>query len=146
MFRWLKERREKAASNEFFKTVPDILARYGELHEKYPGAYLDEWMLPVDKPSMKRALKIGWLIAKTDEQREWMKIGWTLLQNFQSGIGDVPLQATAPDITSPKDMANFERWLEFAKKGQIEDEANQREKDAFIGLTRGEQMRSAGLS
>jgi hypothetical protein len=86
------------------------------------------------------------VLAKTDEEKEWIKVGWTLLQFFQPGIGDAPLVLNAPADQSPLSLARFGRVLEFAKKAAIEDEANQREKEEFIRLTPEEQIKNIGYS
>jgi hypothetical protein len=146
VLKWFKDRRERAANDRFFKAVPEILAEFGKLQALHPAAYMDETWLPANKRSMRRALKVGWMLAKTDEEKEWIKVGWTLLQFFQPGIGDTPLVLNALADQSPLSLARFGRVLEFARKAAIEDEANQCEKEEFIRLAPEEQIKNIGYS
>ena len=97
---------ERVAPVEFVKTVPRILAKYAEVVSKNPGVFCDEKLLPCSKTVMKAALKVGWELAKTDEQRAWIREGWSLLSTFQPGVGDKPLGKTRPESTLDEFVAH----------------------------------------
>jgi hypothetical protein len=132
MFSWLRRRKERSNTVAFVKSVPDILARYGELIEKYPTGFIDETWLPENKSTMKRALKVGWILATDDDDREWISAGWNCLSVFQPGVGDVPIGTSESDENSYEGTARLNRWLRFAKMGQAEDELNEAEMNEFI--------------
>jgi hypothetical protein len=132
MFDQIRKWRKESEIRRIAETVPDILARYGELLEKYPTAYMDEKWLPVNKASMKQALKIGWLMSKNDQQREYIRSGWVYLSLFQKDVGNIPADANVPVDATPESIASLDRFLHFAKLGRAEDEANMRELDEFI--------------
>jgi hypothetical protein len=69
MFSWIKDRRNRAAEAHFIESVPRVLAEYGKLIEKLAAAYIDEAWLPLKKLGMKRALKVGWKLAKDRRPR-----------------------------------------------------------------------------
>ncbi len=139
MFKWFKERRKKALEDQFIKAVPAILARYGDLLEKYPACYVDETWLPVAKPMMKRALKIGWLMAKGNDQlREHVKVGWTLLSTFQKGVGPKPIDMTVKsDPLSDEGMDHLNRMLKIGRSSEAEMNADRDEMQEFIRDKRG---------
>jgi hypothetical protein len=129
MFSWIKDRRNRATEAHFIESVPRVLAEYGKLLEKFPAAYIDEAWLPLKKLGMKRALKIGWKLAKDDEQREWIKIGWTLLSQFQKGVGSKPIDS---NIITRENLARLDRFLELAKIAQLEADSDQIELLEFV--------------
>lgn len=112
-----------------------ILERYAKIIAAHPTAYFDEKRLPVNKEMMKAALKIGWKLADSDKQREWLKVGWTLLSKFQKGIGEPPVDCTlSPDTPLPSsaEMARLERYSQIAKIAEAEAEKNRAEMFDFI--------------
>jgi hypothetical protein len=133
IFGWSKKRRDRETGIAFVKAAPEILAAYGGLVAKHAAAYMDEKWLPVKKPVMKAALKVGWEMAKTDEQREWIKVGWTLLSSFQSEIGDNPVDGKIPPNASPDDvLAVLEPFIRVAKLAEAEAESDRLEFQEYI--------------
>jgi hypothetical protein len=134
MLKWLQQRRRRRANGRFVKAVPAILARYGELIEAHPTAYIDETQLPVDKEMMKAALKIGWKLADNDKQREWLKVGWILLSQFQKGVGETPIDCNLSPglLPSDEEVSRLDRFLQFAKIAEAETEKNRAEMFEFI--------------
>src|SRR5260370_14361055 len=129
MFSWIKDRRNRAAEAHFIESVPRVLAEYGKLLEKFPAAYIDEARLPLKKLGMKRALKIGWKLAKDDEQREWIKIGWTLLSQFQKGVGSKPIDS---NIITQENPAKLDTCLELANIAHLEADSEQIEQFELV--------------
>jgi hypothetical protein len=132
MLGWFKRKNGRANTAAFVKTVPNVLTQYGDLLEKHPSAYMDDTWLPLDKPSMKRVLKAGWILAADDEARKWIENAWTCLSLFQPGIGSVPVDCDVLGGASEENLKNLDRWVHLANIGRAEDEANQAEFLAFV--------------
>ena len=85
------------------------------------------------KPDMKTALKIGWITAQNEKERELMRAGWSLLASFQQGVGETPIAPTLPENPSPEDAIKIlGPYLEFAPRVEAEMLANGEEFDEFV--------------
>jgi hypothetical protein len=132
MFGWLKRKNRQTDTATFVKKVPNVLTQYGQLLEDYPSAYMDETWLPLDKASMKRVLKAGWILAADDEGRKWIESAWTSLSLFQPGVGSSPVNCDVLGGASEENSNNLDQWVHFAKIGHADDEANKVEFLAFV--------------
>ena len=132
MFGWFKSSKPKKPRDLTVADIGDILAKYGELLEKHPTAFMDESWLPVPKDEMRRVFKAAWKIAPTSEMRDYVEIGWTLLSMFQPGVGAVPLDAAMPRDVSPESIKPLERFVELSKAAQAESDRDLKEKREFI--------------
>jgi hypothetical protein len=113
----------------FIKAVPDLLAKYGDVVASNRAIYLDESLLPAKKTVMKAALKVGWELATSGEQREWIKTGWYLLSNFQPGIGDPPHDGKIPLDASIEDALRIND--EFLRVAEMAETEAERDRDEF---------------
>jgi len=133
MFSWLRKTRQDAIAKKSIIVANAAIEKFGELLEKYPGGYLDESWLPLPKSEMKTAFKVRWLIAKNEEEREWIKVGWFYLSSFQPGIGQTPLTANLDGNTSPETViAKLGPYLEFSKQVEADMLRDKAEFEQFI--------------
>ena len=75
--------------------------------EKYPIAVLDVSMLPTPKKQMKVLLKSLYAKATTPEIQNYLAVGFTLLSQFQEGVGPTPIDGTV--------LAQLDQYLAWAK-------------------------------
>jgi hypothetical protein len=130
---WLKKRRNFDAAKKTAMGAQIAINRMGELIEAYPGAVIDETWLPVPKADMKTALKIGWITAPNEKERELMRVGYSLLASFQPGVGEKPISPKLPENPSPEDAIKIlGPYLEFSPRVEAEMVANGKEFDAFV--------------
>jgi hypothetical protein len=129
----MEKRREKQIGDAFVKAVPEILARYGDVLASGQSVYLDENLLPVKKPLLKAALKAGWVMAKTEQQREWIRVGWIFLSTFQPGIGDDPVDGKTPPDASPEEVLRLlTPFQRIAAAAELDAEADRPEFVEYI--------------
>ena len=133
MLSWFKRRRRLDNAKEKALGAQLAINRLGELIERYPNAIIDEKWLPVPKSDMKTALKIGWITAQNDKDRELIRVGWSLLASFQPGVGEEPISSKLPENPSPEDAIKIlGPYLEFSSRVQTEMVMNGEEFDAFV--------------
>ena len=132
MFGWFKSSKPNKQRDPTVADIGDILAKYGELIEKHPTAFMDESWLPVTKDEMRRVFKAAWKISPTPEMRNYVEIGWTLLSMFQPGVGPVPVDAAVPRDVSRESIRALERFGELSKLAQAESERDLKEKREFV--------------
>jgi hypothetical protein len=124
---WQLKRQKVREYEELARNIPRILARYGDLIEKYPTSYVDETALPLDKSGMKTVLRIA-LDAEVDHNRiAWLRTAWVLLSRFQPDIGPIPLSLEILERPTDADLANMDRYFAVAKKSAAEAEDDLRE-------------------
>jgi hypothetical protein len=131
MWRWLAARKDRRDARRAVVAAHELIARFGALIERYPGAFIDETWLPAEKEAIKTALKIAWLADETPERRELIKTGWVLLSLFQPGVGPVPIDASPEDDDPVAVSRKLKRYMAFTKLGELEDKANIAELRAF---------------
>jgi hypothetical protein len=133
MFGWLNRKGPtQQKPNRLSDAVPSILSAYGDLLAKYPTAIMDASWLPVKKQIMVEVFKVAWLNSKSDEARNWIEVGWTLLPNFQEGVGDVPLTPDLPEgLPTKETMANLDKYVMWAKLADAEGAIMQHDRDEF---------------
>jgi len=129
MLGWLKSSISRRSRELDASYVSRIIAKYGELLETHPAAYMDERWLPVSKKQMRRVLKAAWKTAPTAEMRNYVEVVWPLLSMFQPRIGPVPVDAAERDGTaeSLKMLHEYLRLCERAKAESARDYAEMRE-------------------
>jgi len=83
---------------------------------------------------MKAALKIAWKLADNDKEREWLKVGWILLSQFQKGVGETPIDCKLSPglLPSDEEVSRLDRFLQFAKIAEAETEKNRAEMLEFV--------------
>lgn len=110
--------------NAFGKTVDEVISAYGALIEKYPLAIMDIAMLPAPKKQMKVLLKALYAKATTAELQNDIAVGFTLLSQFQEGVGPTPIDAvTFGDKAAQADIARLDKWLAWQQLSMTEAEA-----------------------
>ena len=129
MLGWLKSSISRRSQELDASYVSRIIAKYGELLETHPAAYMDERWLPVSKKQMRRVLKAAWKTAPTAEMRNYVEVVWPLLSMFQPRIGPVPVDAAERDGTaeSLKMLHEYLRLCERTKAESARDYAEMRE-------------------
>jgi len=128
---WQLKRQKVREYEELARNIPRILARYGDLIEKYPTSYVDETVLPLDKSGMKTVLRIA-LDSEIDHNRiAWLRTAWILLSRFQPDIGSLPLSLETPEKPTEADNAKMDRYFAVAKKAAADAEDDLRELRAF---------------
>lgn len=110
--------------------VAGIVAKYGELLEKYPAAYMDESWLPLPKKQMRLVFKAAWTIAATAEMRHYVEVAWPMLSMFQPGIGPVPVDAAERDGT-PESLRMLHEYLELSERTKSESDRDYAEMREF---------------
>jgi hypothetical protein len=130
---WLERRRERKKAEVLTRRVPKIIGRLGELIEKYPDGYMDETWLPLDKSGMKTVLKIAIAAENDSKKREWLKVGWLLLSQFQPNIGQTPVRfASSSPLPSPEEMEALSRYVQISERARVEEEQNVAELNDFL--------------
>lgn len=110
--------------------VASIVAKYGELLERYPAAYMDDSWLPLPKKQMRLAFKAGWTIAPTAEMRHYVEVAWPMLSMFQPGIGPVPVDAAERDGT-PESLRMLQEYLKLSERTKAESDRDYAEMREF---------------
>jgi hypothetical protein len=110
--------------------VASIVAKYGELLEKYPAAYMDESWLPLPKKQMRLVFKAAWTIAPTAEMRHYVEVAWPMLSMFQPGIGPVPVDAAERDGT-PESLRMLNEYLKLSEQTKAESDRDYAEMREF---------------
>ena len=133
MLSWFKKRRDADKAKKTVMGAQLAIGRLGELIERYPSAVMDEKWLPLPKADMKTALKVGWITAQNEQERELMRAGWSLLASFQPGVGEKPISPKLPENPSPEDAIKIlGPYLELSPRVETETVANGKEFDAFV--------------
>jgi hypothetical protein len=110
--------------------VARIIAKYGELLEKYPAAYMDESWLPLPKKQMRLVFKAAWTIAPTAEMRHYVEVAWPMLSMFQPGVGPVPVDAAERDGT-PESLRMLDEYLKLSERTKAESDRDYAEMRGF---------------
>jgi hypothetical protein len=106
------------------KTVDEVISAYGALIEKHPAAIMDVAMLPAPKKQMKVLLKALYAKATTTELQNHIEVVFTLLSQFQEGVGPTPIDAvTFGDKPTQADIAKLDKWSVWHKLSIAEAEA-----------------------
>lgn len=129
--------------------VYKIVAKYGEVLEQYPAAYIDESWLPVSKKQMRIVLKAAWKAAPTAEMRNYVEVVWPLLSMFQPRIGPIPLDAAERDGTA-ESLKMLHEYLRLCERTKAESDRDYAEMREFTRANPGSEPRlprvDAGLN
>lgn len=131
MFRWLKTSKTKPPPQPKLADVAAIIAKYGELLEKYPTAYLDESWLPAPKAQMREVFKAAWKLAPAPEMRNYVEVAWISLSMFQPGVGATPIDAAVPRDASPESIRMLDRYLRLSEAAKPESDRDYSEMREF---------------
>jgi hypothetical protein len=130
MLGWLKSSILRRSPELNPSDVSRIMAKYGELLERYPTAYMDEGWLPVSKKQMRLVFKAAWKIAPTAEMRNYVEVAWPLLSMFQPGIGSIPVDAAERDGT-PESLTMLHEYLKLTERTKAESDRDYAEMREF---------------
>jgi hypothetical protein len=134
MLEWLK-RTLASEKPKMPQTVDEAMSAYRDLLVKYPIAIMDVSMLPIPKKQMKLLLKALYAKVPTAELKSYIETGFTLLSNFQEGVGPTPIDGGAPfngKLPTQAEIANLEKWLAWEKVSMAEAEALTAEWKQFL--------------
>lgn len=113
---------ERTASGEYKeppkKTVDEVVSAYGALIEKYPIAIMDVSMLPIPKKQMKAVLKALYAKTTSPELQNYLAVGFTLLSQFQEGVGPIPIDGGAKfkgELPTADEFEKLNRFLKWQK-------------------------------
>jgi hypothetical protein len=130
MLGWLKSAILRRSPELKASEVSSIIAKYGELLEKHPAAYMDERWLPVSKKKMRLVFKAAWKMAPTSEMRNYVEVAWTMLSMFQPGIGPIPVDAGERDGT-PESLKMLHEYLKLSERAKTESDRDYAEMREF---------------
>jgi hypothetical protein len=117
MFGWFKKKPEPKAAERTAEAIQHVMTDYASLVERYPGAVIDASKLPLPKASMKLILKTAWLNAGSEQERDWLEAGYTILGCFQDGVGDNPIFTLLPPNVHPAGViVSLESYRLFSDK------------------------------
>jgi hypothetical protein len=126
------------------KPALDSVADYGTVMEAQGGAMLDVSRLPLPKEQMKIALREAWRVAPNDQKREFVKVAYFHLAEFQAGIGDVPVDCALPKNSELKRVGPIlDRYLMWSKLAAAERQQLASEWDDFVNDHIGKLISSA---
>jgi hypothetical protein len=131
MLAWLKSFMLRRYREPNASDVSKIIAKYGELLEKHPAAYMDESWLPASKEKMRLAFRAAWKIAPTAEMRSYVEVVWPLLSMFQPGIGSIPVDAAERDGT-PESLKMLNEYLKLCERTKAESDRDYAEMNEFV--------------
>jgi hypothetical protein len=92
-------------------------------------------MLPIPKKQMKVLLKALYAKATTAELQNYIEVGFTLLSQFQDGVGATPIDArvmSLGQLPTQTDIAKLEKWSAWQKLSLAEADALMAEWKRFL--------------
>lgn len=96
-------------------TELEVIGGFGALMERYPTAILDTSELPLPKSEMKRVFRRAWRKTTDERLRNFLQIAFVHLNEFQDGVGDLPIDCTLPPNPDPtKTLRILDPYLRFA--------------------------------
>lgn len=91
LFRFLgrgKDEFEETKESVPIREVREIIRSYQDLlASNLEGVVADESLLPTAKKRIKKALSAAIIMARTDKEREYYRVGYLFLASFQPGVG-----------------------------------------------------------
>lgn len=86
-------------------------------------------MLPIPKKQMKAVLKALYAKATSPELQNYLAVGFTLLSQFQEGVGPIPIDGGAKfkgQLPTDAELAKLDRFLAWHKLSHTSRKASRR--------------------
>jgi hypothetical protein len=102
---------------------------------KYPVEVMDVSMLPIPKKQMKALLKALYAKATTSEQQNYIEVSFTLLSQFQDGVGPLPSDPRTKfkgKIPTDAELAEMKKSTEWLTRSLTEAESLRAEWKRFL--------------